>query len=83
LNFPDPTPDDEVETMYDYSRRLGPNKKRKHLERVEETRYNLRSRGPRKNYKDGPSNVHQKGKGESPQPAYHASSPDALPSPDE
>ncbi|CAJ0761834.1 22487_t:CDS:2, partial [Entrophospora sp. SA101] len=23
LNFPDPTPDDEVETMYDYSRRLG------------------------------------------------------------
>ncbi|CAH1768120.1 3455_t:CDS:2, partial [Entrophospora sp. SA101] len=42
---------------------IGPNKKRKHLERVEETRYNLRSRGPRKNYKDGPSNVHQKGKG--------------------
>ncbi|CAJ0749290.1 1689_t:CDS:2, partial [Entrophospora sp. SA101] len=36
LNFPDPTPDDEVETMYDYSRRLGrfgdynfPNKKGK------------------------------------------------------
>nr|CAG8492847.1 10550_t:CDS:2 [Entrophospora candida] len=36
LNFPDPTPDDEVETMYDYSRKLGrfgdynfPNKKGK------------------------------------------------------